>query len=134
MIGVLALGFLQVLASSIANLLTVSFGVGEPACHCHIELFGAAQPSIDSEVLGLLRAQLNRCGPEALHCPAVVQCPIAATAAPKFADELVALFLIVAFIGGFVLGRLPRAPAVIGVPHQCVALPAVAVTGTRGTD
>jgi hypothetical protein len=35
MIGVLALGFLQVLASSIANLLTVSFGVGEPACHCH---------------------------------------------------------------------------------------------------
>jgi hypothetical protein len=128
MIGVLALGSLLVLASILANWLTSGFG--DRTCRCHVEPFGAAPPSIDSEVLALLRAQLDRCGPDALHCPAVVQCPVAATAAPRFTDELVALSVIVAFIGGFVLGHLLRVPAVIGAPHRCAALPAAVVTSS----
>jgi hypothetical protein len=119
------LGFLvrwgpHVVASAVGNLLAI--GNSERACHCHVEL--GPFPSADSAVLGLLRSQLDRCGPEALRCPAVRACPVGAPpAAPELANELLALFALLVFIGGFLLGRVQLAPAVVGAPHRCAPLP-----------
>jgi hypothetical protein len=116
MLGVLARWGPQVVATAVANFITG--GIPERVCHCHVEV--GPFPSPDTSVLDLLRSQLDRCGPESLHCPAVVQCPlVAAPAAPRFTDELIALIAIITFIGGFLIGRVPLAPTIVGVPHRC---------------
>jgi hypothetical protein len=117
MLGALARWGPHVMASAVG-----SFFAPERPCHCHVEL--GSFPSPDSAVLDLLRSQLERCGPEALRCPAARECPIGAPpAAPELTYEFLTIFVFVAFIGGFFLGRLPQAPAgsAAGSPQQALA-------------
>ena len=76
-----------------AGIWQVAFELGRPAFRCHCVLEG---PAVDDKVLSLLKAQLERCGPENL-------CPPASAA---FDLRWALLAAVLVFALGFTLGLL----------------------------